>query len=174
MKLRDHRAEARNGLIGTFPKALLGEITSRVLVYVHGRARDDSAHATLYNCASDFIRKVIARVDKARRAAFNHFELAQERAQQRLFRAESVLERINTPIEPFLNVTVIGKAARKLLRIVRMRIDKPGKNELPFRMDHPIRLVSGENFVGLSYSHNLIGLDRERAIPENPSLGIDG
>src|SRR5688572_26792276 len=58
MKLRDHRAEARNALIGTFPKALLGEITSRLLVYVQGRPRADSAHPTLYNCASDFIRKV--------------------------------------------------------------------------------------------------------------------
>jgi hypothetical protein len=128
----------------------------------------------LCDCAGNFIWKMIAWIYKARSAAFDHLQLAQLRAQQRLFRAERVFEWVNTPVKPFLDMAIVGEATGELLSIVRVCIDEAGENQFARGMDHPIRFVSGEQVIALAYGDNFVGLNGKRAVAENPSIGIDG
>jgi hypothetical protein len=41
-------------------------------------------------------------------------------------------------------------------------------------VDHPVRAMSGENFIALAYGDDSVGLNGKRAVAENPSIGIDG
>src|ERR1043166_1018063 len=56
---------------------------------------------------------------------------------------------------------------------MRMCVDKPRKDKLAPRIDHPIRFVNRENLVTLADRSNLIRFDRERAVAKNSSISID-
>ena len=174
MQTRNHVTEPGYGLFGTLAKTRPGEIATRIAVYVHGRAGENTTHATLCDRAGDLIGKMIARIEKTRSAALDHLQLAQLRAQQRLVRAERVFEWVNTPVKPFLDMTIVSEAAGELLGIVRVSIDEAGKNQLALRVDHPVRAMSGDHVIALAYGDNSVGLNGKRAVAENPSIGIDG
>jgi hypothetical protein len=117
---------------------------------------------------------MIARIDKAGGAALNHFQLAQLGAQQSLFGAERIFERVDSSVKPFLDMAVVGEAASELLCVVRVRIDKSRKNHLSRGIYHPSRSLIGENRIGLAHGNDFARVDGHGAVAKNPSITIDG